>query len=61
MGSDTVESLKGVSFFQNLSPASLEAVAERTIRRRVPAGTILSVEGLECAAQGESSSLPVLR
>ena len=37
--------IKGVSFFRDLSPEALALVAERMVRRAVPAGTILFRKG----------------
>ena len=37
--------LKGISFFQDLSPEPLALVCERMVRREVPAGSILFRKG----------------
>ena len=40
-----VEELKGVSFFQELSPEAFEMVLQRMVRRRIPSGTTLFRKG----------------
>ena len=45
MPKDIVAELKGVSFFQDLSPEALELVLQRMVRRRLSSGTILFRKG----------------
>lgn len=45
MPHDPRETLKGVSFFRNLSPEAIDLVAGRMVRRSVPSGTILFRKG----------------
>ena len=48
MQTDTIDALKRVSFFHGLKEETLQAVAERTIRRRIAGGTILFRKGERC-------------
>jgi CRP/FNR family transcriptional regulator len=45
---DPIDALKRVSFFRGLNVEALRAVAERTVRRRISAGTILFQRGEPC-------------
>ncbi len=48
MQTDTTDALGRVSFFRGLRAESLQVVADRTIRRRIPGGTILFRRGEQC-------------